>query len=275
MFHRLWFPLTLVVLNSASGLLTAQSPIVSPTFDVASIKPNKGDSGTGGFRTTAESWQMLNGSISGLILSAYPTASDELVGGPQWVESDRYDVVARAAHVPTPDEMRSMLRSLLAERFNFVGHYEMPERPIYALVLANKEGRLGPQLRRIGIDCATFLASPAPLETRPVASNGVPACYMEIEGTVAATVTSGGMTMKSLAKSISGYAAGRFVMDKTGLDGYYEVTLRFTPQGAPSPSDDAPSIFTALQEQLGLKLEPQRAPVQVLVVDHIDRPSPD
>jgi uncharacterized protein (TIGR03435 family) len=81
--------------------------------------------------------------------------------------------------------------------------------------------------------------------------------------------------MESLAASMSGAGTGRTVIDKTGLLGYYEFTLRFTPPGTASPTDNAPSIFTALQEQLGLKLEPPRVPMELLVVDHIDRPSPD
>jgi uncharacterized protein (TIGR03435 family) len=174
---------------------------------------------------------------------------------------------------PTPQELQAMLRNVLVERFNFRGHYQTLDRDIYALVPANKDGTLGFELRRSPIDCAAFFAAkPVQGESRAVASNGVPVCFYSNSGT---RIVSGGATMESLAASMSAATTGRIVIDKTGLPGYYEFTLRFTPPGAASPTDNAPSIFTALQEQLGLKLEPQRVPMELLVVDHIDRPSPD
>ena len=166
-----------------------------------------------------------------------------------------------------------MLRNLLVQRFNFRGHYETLDCDVYALVPANKDGKLGSELRRSAIDGAAFFAArPVPGQTRAVASNGVPVCFYSNSSS---RIVSGGAMMESLAASMSGAGTGRTVIDSTGLPGYHEFTLRFAPPGAASPTDNAPSIFAALQEQLGLKLEPQRVPMELLVVEHIDRPSPD
>jgi len=271
--HRgLWRICVVVLLCGLGDGLTAQTPS-GPSFDVVSIKPTRSDSGGQVGTPPGGRWQMVNMPIQSLILSAYQTKTFELVGAPPWVSNERYDVVAKANAEPTPQEFQGMLRSLLVERFNFRGHYETLDRDVYALVLANKDGKLGSELRRSAIDCAAFFAAkPVQGLPRAVASNGVPACFYSNSGT---RIVSGGATMESLAASMSGPGIGRIVIDKTGLPGYYEFTLRFTPPGAASPTDNAPSIFTALQEQLGLKLEPQRVPMELLVVDHIDRPSPD
>jgi len=159
-----------------------------------------------------------------------------------------------------------MLRALLADRFKFAAHYETQQRPIYTLVLARADGRLGPQLRHIDIDCATYKPDP---DASARTSADAPPCTFRVTGAQTSKMVSGGRTMQQLADSISN-EAGRPIFDKTGLTGYYVFTLEddgFNPNGL--------SIFTALQEQLGLKLESARGPVDVLVIDHIERPTED
>jgi len=233
-------------------------------FDVVSVKPNKTGAsrasigGVGGGR-----WTMVNVSVAGLILNAYPGRTNELLGAPGWVTSERFDIDARATFEPTRDQERLMLRALLADRFSFTGHMETPERPIYNMVVARADGRLGPQLRRIDIDCATY-KRPTPVRDAPV--DDTPPCSYRMSASDKVTIISGGRTMQSLADVISP-GAGRPVFDKTALAGYYAYKLEYADAGA-----DALSLFTAMQEQLGLKLEPARGPVEILAIDRIERP---
>lgn len=165
----------------------------------------------------------------------------------------------RRGREATSDELREMLQTLLAERFKLAVHYETQERPVYALVLARPDGRLGPGLRKSELDCdAIYKAQRAgtPLEVA-TPKNGAPPCGMSAGGGM---VRAGGMSLAVLTGNLA-QAAGRVVVDKTGLTGNYEFTLQFDarPPGS-TPADDRPLVFTAVQEQLGLELESDRAP---------------
>ena len=272
---RRWIPVAAAVAAVAMAVTTtsAQRP---PAFEVATVKPSRSDSGPsrigneGGGR-----WQMLNLPIRSLLLSAYPADTSEIAGIPDWVLAEPYDIVGKSAPDTTKEALEAMLRTLLAERFMFKGRLENLERPIYSLVLARRDGRLGPQIRKYDGDCAAFGAAlnRGQAVQMPTPSNGGRPCAMLISGN---RIVAGGMTLDILAKNIS-QAAGRVVVDKTGLTGSYEFTLTYNrnPSAASADVGDTVSIFTALPEQLGLKLEPDRGPVRVLVVDHIERPTPD
>ena len=167
-----------------------------------------------------------------------------------------------------------MLQSLLAERFKLAVHYETKERPVFALVIARSDGRPGQGLPRSALDCdAVNAARRAGRKPEgPTPANGAPPCGMSLRAEDSQTLLFGGRPMSTLAEWL-GQPSGRVVVDKTGLTGNYEFTLRYTSQL--TPRDDTPSVFTALEEQLGLKLVPDRAPLQVLVVDHVERPTED
>ena len=251
-------------------LVGAQSPPAdngSLTYDVVSVKPNK--SATGGGRIGSQPggrWLMVNGSTSGLIHWAYPTKVAELVGAPGWVTSERFDVDARATFDATIEQHRAMLRSLLADRFKLAAHYEQQERPIYTMGVARADGRLGPRIRRVDVECPSDKSptraqgSPAPPATDP------PPCGYRMSGATTLSIMSGGSTMQSIASVVSGQV-DRPVFDRTGLAGYYAFTMDSIGENG------GVSIFTALQEQLGLKLERARGPVDVVVIDHIERPT--
>jgi uncharacterized protein (TIGR03435 family) len=139
--RALWFICASAVLSCiGAGLLAQQAP-ASPTFEAASIKPHKSVDASGGFRVLGGRWQMVNLPMAALIRTAYPTKAD-LVGAPEWVTSERYDVEAKAEGQPTNEQYHLMLRGLLAERFNFRSHYEAREQLVYALVTARNDGRL-------------------------------------------------------------------------------------------------------------------------------------
>ena len=245
------------------------------SFEVASIKQNR--SGTTGWSFGAQPggrWRMVNRSVATLIREAYPAQVPELLGAPAWVTSDPYDVIAKGEGDPTREQIRMMLQTLLAERFKLEVHVETQERPVFALVSARSDGRPSPGLARSPLDCdAVNAARRAGRRVDvPLPANGAPPCGMSLQAVEAQTLLFGGLPLSRLAEWL-GPPSGRVVVDKTGLTDNYEFTLRYTSQL--SPRDDAPSVFTALEEQLGLKLVPDRAPLTVLVIDRIDRPTED
>jgi uncharacterized protein (TIGR03435 family) len=256
-------------------------------FEVASIKENKSgetrwtyDMRPGG-RFKATSVSLVN-----LISIAYgnpsPLPGFLVVGGPDWIRTKRFDLVAKADGNPAKDHFPLMLRALLAERFDLHLRSEMRERETFALVMARIDGRLGPRLRRTDLDC-TFKGDRPPAAAEP-ASRCSDRNYQ-------GKVTSTSMTMPVLARFLMMWVEDRRdVLDKTGLTGSFEVTLEWTPNRvAPVPLDapgevgraaaaidpNGPSLFTAVQEQLGLRLEPRKEPVEVLIVDRAQQPMTD
>jgi uncharacterized protein (TIGR03435 family) len=242
-----------------------------PSFEVASVKVNTSGSpisritapnGTGRFEAT-------NAPVRMLILNAYGIPGFQLAGGPSWIESVRVDVVARAATTVSREEISRMVRSLLAERFNLAVHREQREMPVYSLVVARDDRRLGPRLQASTTDCAAVTAAGG---AAPQLPSGQLLCTTRMSP---ASINAGGMAMARLAQTLSGIV-GRVVTDETNLTGTYDLQLSFAPEqplplGAPPSADpDAPSIFAALQEQLGLKLNTRRGMVDVLVIDRID-----
>jgi uncharacterized protein (TIGR03435 family) len=247
-----------LVAASVAGLLAqdAQRPL---SFDVTSVTPNT--SGQQGGSSSARPGRYLgvNVTLRRVIGLAYRPVR-EFAGGPEWIDTERFDIEGRSERTPTQPEMLEMLRSLLAERFKLVVHTEVRSLPAFALVMARADGRTGPQLRRTD-PCVT--PPPGP-ETRPAPG---PRCggFRLTDGSLTGT----GVTMTQLAAELP--ADGRHVIDRTGLGGSFDITLTWNAD-ALQPSD-APSIFAALQEQLGLKLEPITAPIEVIVIDHAERPS--
>jgi uncharacterized protein (TIGR03435 family) len=242
-------------------------------FEVASVKINTSEApvsrmtapdGTGRFEAT-------NVPVRMLILNAYGIPGFQLAGGPSWIESLRVDVLARGAAGATRAEISAMVRTLLAERFNLVLRREPREMPVYALVVARDDRRLGPRMQASTTDCT---ASAKPGGPAPQTASGQLLCTTRM---TPFTLNAGGMTMARLAQTLSGIV-DRVVTDETKLQGGYDLQLSYTPErppppGAPPPADpDAPSIFAALQEQLGLKLDARRGKVEMLVIDRIDQP---
>jgi bla regulator protein blaR1 len=214
---------------------------------------------------------MVNGTIGTLLLNAFRPENREIVNAPAWVTSEHYDMTATANATTSADDLRAMLRALLIERLKVSARLEPREQPVYFLTLTRADGRLGPQLERTSRDCAAVAAATRaglPIPKLDPPTNGGDPCGMRANG---GEVLAGGITMDVFARNL-GPRAGRVVFDRTGLEGYYDVTLKFS-RDQDSTDPDAPSIFTALQEQLGLKLEPGRAPLQTLVIDHIEPPA--
>jgi uncharacterized protein (TIGR03435 family) len=255
--------------------IQAQSP-GSAQFDVVSIKLNtSGPGGGGGMRTLPDgTFMMTNQPIRSIILSASPVPVREAAGLPDWVNTDRYDITAKAPAESNRQQQAEMMRNMIVERMKLVGHVEEQERTTFALVVARSDDRLGPQLTRSTLDCGPRAASDGPPPPPPSRQDPQNRCGMAMSR---GTIVSGGLMMDTFARSISGLAGG-IVNNRTGLEGWYAVNLRFAPPGLavdPSSTDDAPQLVTALQEQLGLKLEPEKSRVPIFVIDHIERPTPN
>jgi uncharacterized protein (TIGR03435 family) len=263
----------------------AQSPAPNPsapperlTFEVASIKRNvSGDQGSQIRVQPGGQIVVTNNSLFNLIRNAYGTQRFEMVPGPgipSWIDSDRWDIIAKPpSDAPQREEqMQLRLRSLLEDRFKLDARREVREMPIYALTFARSDGQLGPQMKRSGDGCAAAAKARAAGEPSPPVPDGF--C-----GTRAGNgnVSMRGVPLSNFVRNLGGMT-GRFVIDKTGLTGPFDLDLKWTPDqalGAGNAQTDGTSLFAAIQEQLGLRLEAQRAPVEVLVVNSAERPSED
>jgi uncharacterized protein (TIGR03435 family) len=221
------------------------------SFEVASIKLNtSGDPLSGTHDLPGGRVTITNLPLRDVIRSAYGSNDLEVIGGPSWLDTERWDIVGAAAPSLQDGSWQLMMKSLLAERCGLQLHTDQREQPIFRLGFAANDQRLGPKIHTTGckpenLDCASTSRR----------TNGI----------VSGTITAVASTMPHLAETLSRYAERR-VFDGTGLHARYDFELEW--------SQDV-SIFTALQEQLGLKLESARARVDVLVIDHVEKPTPD
>ena len=254
-----------------------------PQFEVASIKPSPPDArgmfirpGPGG------GVSITNMSLKEMIVLAWRVQPFQISGGPAWLDSVHYDVIAKPETRSAPLEIVSMLQALLEDRFQLAIRRETRELPIYALVLAKKDGKLGPGLRESKEGSCTppdpnKPPPPLRLGERPTLGCGGMAMSMR-------SYTAVSVPVANLAPGLS-RLLGRTVVDKTGLTGKFDVDVEWTPDqtqalqpppGVPAPptsGGEAPSIFTAFQEQLGLKFESQKGPVEILVIERAEKPS--
>jgi uncharacterized protein (TIGR03435 family) len=283
--------LRLLLLTIALGLSSvvhpgAQDGLTEAAFEAATIKRNV---------SGAENWSLnprptgqftvTNGRASDLVQAAFLLQDYQLEGLPAWTRNERYDVVAkldaRLASLNQPDGFSPIwslaLRALVVDRFQLQSHREVRQRPVYALTVA-REGRVGPNLKRTEFDCdalreQTVAAARSGGTPPPTNTPERVRCGMRSSN---GQVLYGGSSFDEFRAFLS-RAVGRAVVDRTGLEGKWDFTLTYATEaqlrsGQPT---DAPDLFTALVEQLGLKLESATGPVEMLVVDRMERPTPD
>ena len=280
---------TLVAACLLAMPLAAQQP--APLYEVASVKANKDAAAIQGMQAAPGRYTFIAYTVQSLIYMShqrYAFDRRETIGGPDWIDKDRFDVIVQApagAALTDPDgfpgPVLAMVRAVLTDRFGLAVHTEVRERPVYALSVARADRRLGNGLTRTGVDCSDALrkmVAPVPGPRPP----GPPPCsFGGGTGRIQGNNVNLAMFGNVLAATV-----GRPVVDRTGVMDYFDITLEYTPEagitgpfppGAPPPDaparSDAPSLFTALQEQLGLKLESTRAPVDVLVIDKVSQPT--
>ena len=257
----------------------AQAPVASsPAFEVASVKVNDSGSQNSSGRTVKDAVTIVNQTLRLLLVNAFGVRPNRIVGGPDWIDSLRFDVVARAPENTPANQIQPMMRTLLAERFKLSARPETRDEPVYGLVVAAADGRLGPNLRP-STECISSSGTAGVGMAPPARKPGEPArCGLQSSSDPRGSVIQGGqVTMVSLARALDGLA-DRPIVDRTGLSGTYDLEVRFarTALGVTPDTDTSlPSIFVALPEQLGLKLDSQRGPVEFLVIDRAERPTPD
>jgi uncharacterized protein (TIGR03435 family) len=286
----------------ASVSLRAQAPEQTPLpkFEVVSVKPSKGPTGErgqpGGRYTATRNVKFF---IADAFFFATPLAGSRVIGGPDWIDSELFEIDGKAAtpwqRSPDgpPREVFLMIRSVLEDRFKLKTHMETRELPVYELVLAKADGSLGPQLKRPAIDCDAIIAAVnagAPPPQRQQPTDPPPCGAMRgparvIAGSIPMSLFANMLTnIMADANGPAGGVGARLVIDKTGLSGRFGFTLAWTPEkmpegtppaGVPPIDPNGPRLETALQEQLGLKLQPVRRPMDVVVVDSVERPSAD
>ena len=246
--------------------LKAQTPSVAggkPAFEAASVKQNQDPNGPRFFQAQPGGRvNLINQTVRALIYSSYQMQDYQIIGGPDWLNVDRFDVIAKAEGNPPPSQMLLMVRTLLADRFGLAMHKEMRNLRNYDLVMANRDSKPGPQLK-----------TSTCVDGNPNASGqgGPPPCG---NSGGSGAITSRGNTMDGLANRLGRLPEiGRPVVNRTGLVGKFDYEVHFTPDQPGTPPPDAISIFAALQEQLGLKLKAGRGPVEVFVIDRVQRPS--
>jgi uncharacterized protein (TIGR03435 family) len=287
-------------------LASAQSPDKGPVFEVVSIKRN---APSPGFNSSGITWRpdggltITNVPLATIISRAYQGAlPGDMVNLPAWALSEPYDVRATSS-LPraTPDDQIAMLRAMLADRFKLVVHMEKREQATYDLVLARSNGRLGSGMTLLDVDCARVVAertaaaeaarlagTPPPRVSPPDLTLPPSPCTLRTVNAVLrdragdkqgrlGDLLEGEGTLNDLATTLR-FTMVRLVVNKTGLPGSYRMRMNFdmrSGRGAPTvtaPDADAPpSIFTAIQEQLGLKLETSHSDIDALVIDHVER----
>ena len=248
---------------TAAGIAAAQAPSAAPkSFEVASIKPMPpGDNRVRVEMNPGGRFTFTNINVAFLMQQAFDARPFQIVGGPGWMTADRFEIKAKAEGEVSREQIKPLLQSLLEERFKLKFHKETKEAPIYHLVVGKnghkmKPGEHGQSMMRMG----------------------------------RGQINANGVTMQMLSTNLSNIL-GRTVLDKTELEGGFNVELNWTPDetqagGGPSgppsggqpppppPSDGTgPTLFTAVQEQLGLKLESTKGPVPMFVIDHIEKPT--
>ena len=242
----------------------------APAFDVVSVKRSASTENNWAYGPRpGGQFVATNALIRPLIAYAYNVRDVQVVGGPDWLESRRFDIVAKTGTGDVPfDRLRELLQSLLADRFKLVTHPDTRERPLFVLALAREDGTLGPALHRSSVNCSGLpkgLDTPLPKGSRPV-------CGIIGNDT---SIIGGAVPLKMIADALAGRVNG-VVVDQTGLSGGYDFDLSFTPdvRTGDTPAGAAgPSLFTAVQEQLGLRLRAQRGPVDVVVIDSVEQPA--
>ena len=255
----------------------------SVAFDVASVKPSNSNSGSASTDDSPGGYTATNMSLRRLIAFAYrmhPVLDRDRIVGPAWIDSARFDINARTPEGTTRAQVPDMLRTLLVDRFTLSARLETKEAPVYALVVARADRRLGAQLTPSILDCSKSenLSSGTIGVNLPAPGQRPTKCGLNsvVDGN-GGVLSGGALSMPQLAAGLTG-RVNRPVIDRTGLTGTYDFVLRWAPENATAAGLDTvtgASIFTALQDQLGLKLDPQSGPAEFLVIDRIERPSPD
>jgi uncharacterized protein (TIGR03435 family) len=248
---------------ATSAALTAMPADAKPVFEVATIKPADPSQDEKGYKLRGRTFSMTNYSVGDMIAFAYDLQAKQITAGPAWIDTEKYDIAAQQDMdgLPSIGQLKAMLQKLLADRFSLTTHNDKKDLSVYVLSVAKS----GPKMTKDESDKTGLMG-------------------MSFSGPGTVNIHNG--TMNDFARmTLQGIVLDRPVLDRTGLTGRYDFTLSWTPDASqfggkaanlPPPADAAtapPGLFTAIQEQIGLKLNATKAPADVLVIDHVDKPS--
>ena len=254
---RIVILLSLCFLNW-EGIPAQQTTSLLPTFSVATIKPSASDAVAvtqiRGNRFATEGTTFVD-----VFKYAYNVHPDQVVGGPEWLRTQKFDILAdpETEKQPSSDQMKAMVQQLLAERFHLVMHPEQETLSVYALVKTSD----APKLTKSSAD-----------------PRGIPVVAYSPKGELHV----GNATMANFATFLQRFVLDRPAVDQTGIAGHFDLALRWTPDNfrtgekPDGPQEDAsapPNLFTAIKEQLGLKLQPTKAATNVFIIDRVEHPS--
>jgi uncharacterized protein (TIGR03435 family) len=265
-----------VVLATLTVALVIAQQAPSPKFEVASIRPAADPRGDDDSEVQPSGrFAATNTILYNLIRVVFALQQHEIAAGerlPSWVRTDRWDIIGKGPPVTDEAAQRPiylrMMQNLLIERFKLVTRREERDTPVYALVVARADRSLGSQMRPSSADCAALLAAFKATGARQGPDS--PTCGLRrLRGQFRGT----GVPLADLVAALTPIA-GRPVVDATGLTGSFDLNMKFTPDDAADPAGGA-SLFTAIQEQVGLRLESRRALVNVLVIESAERPTSD
>jgi len=282
-----WLPIAFLLAAMASGQPQAGAPRARPEFEVASVRPSKNNAAPPAVRITPGRLTVQNMTLRRLIFVAYRIRDFQISNGPGWINSEKYDIDAKTDGANGADAMLLMLQATLEARFQLRFHHEMKEGNVYVLTIAKG----GSKLREAS--CVPFDPNNLPKqsklseEERGKQCSGISRAPGELDGNGMSLEDAAGPPFQSLAGQLS-LILDRPVINQTGLTARFDVHLRWhadeiaagfpNEPGNPSTSSpvtdqSGPSIFTALEEQLGLKLESGKGPVDNFVIDSVDKPS--
>jgi len=275
-----------IAVLGAAGIL-AQPPLPRAQVEVSSLKIHAGDGRGPEMRGSPGGFSLRNASLRDMIRAAYGVWDFQILAGPDWIDSDRYDIETKA-HIIPPSQMHVVVvEAVLRDRFKLKLHRETTELPVYVLTVAKGGARMRPS--KDG-SCVPFDGKTIPRRNVPgqkpycgFANRGISLWLNRTIDAVGLSIADppGPKPELPVVLSLTGFLSSnldRMVIDKTGLTGKYDIHLEWNWQAtkdsgsAAVSADDGPSLFTAVQDQLGLKLEPGQGPVEVLVVDHVERP---
>ena len=284
---RRWLVMLLFIALGSRVALPAQQPDEKPfAFEVAAVKANASGGRGVVISGTPSEFTTRNAPLARIIGYAFSVRDDQMMGLPAWSLAERFDISGKysSGSRPSPAQVAQMVRGLLADRFKLQTHTERREGATFALVVARRDGRLGPNLTPHAFDCEALLAKRRDGVVEDGPKVFPPLCAPPISSPqrIWASVRPISVLASAVARQV-----GRPVVDKTGLTGTYDFNLKWSlpvQQAGPVTQNSASalpqaneglSLFTALDDQLGLKLESTKGPVDVLVIDHVEKPAPD
>jgi uncharacterized protein (TIGR03435 family) len=302
------FVIVFVPVITAAQQFTPTPPGTPPDpntrFEVVTVKPVANSTGPlGRFIPTPQRLEYSELPIGWLLRVALQKPDYQMIGAPGWIDTDRYTIMAKAPEGTPQAALTTLLVNLLKDRFQLATHLETRELPMFNLVMARTDGRLGSDLKATPAECQATIAETNGAAQAAAAGRGAPPPFPPLPGLtgpvpcgsgrfLTGNVAASGRTIAQFVPILSDWV-GRPVIDQTGLTGLYDFTLKFAPEGrdagplgptlallgkqvqAPPLDPNAPSLSAALQEQLGLKLEAARGPVEVVVIDRLEKPTPD